>query len=31
MSADVRLDKRVENQDPSKGTDQTGFRTVTSN
>ncbi len=31
LSADVRLDKRVDNQDGSKGTDQIGFRTVTSN
>ncbi len=31
LSADVRLDKRVDNQDASKGTDQIGFRTVTSN
>ena len=31
MSADVRLDRRVDNQDGAKGTDQIGFRTVTSN
>ena len=31
MSADVRLDKRVDNQDGSKGADHIGFRTVTSN
>ena len=31
LSADVRLDKRVDNQDGSKGADHIGFRTVTSN
>ena len=31
MSADVRLDKRVEDQDGSKGTEHIGFRTVTTN
>ncbi len=31
MSADVRLDKRVEDQDGSKGAEQIGFRTVTTN
>lgn len=30
MSADVRLDKRVEDQDGSKGAEHIGFRTVTS-
>ena len=31
MSADVRLDKRVEDQDGSKGAEHIGFRTVTTN
>ena len=31
MSADVRLDKRVEDQDGSKGVEHIGFRTVTTN
>ncbi len=31
MSADVRLDKRVEDQDGSKGGEHIGFRTVTTN
>ena len=31
MSADVRLDKRVEDRDPSKGAEQIGFRTATTN
>ena len=31
MSADVRLDKRVEDQDGGKGAEHIGFRTVTTN